>query len=105
MPPRTYAQAASRPLIPISFNYIAEKPELIQRSTMPSKTIIVSGGAFSTPAAAQERFDKGDRALLALGTSGDISEYRVSSVDENGVHFQHKLPYGEVRQASASSFL
>ena len=65
----------------------------------------MSGGAFSTPAGAQECFDKGDRALLALGTSGDISENRVSSVDENGVHPEHKLPYGEVCQASTSSFL
>jgi hypothetical protein len=29
MPPRTYTQAGSQPLIPISFNYIAEKPERI----------------------------------------------------------------------------
>ena len=98
MPPRTYAPAASRPLIPVTFNYIAEKPETIERRSMPSRTIPVSGGAFSTSAGAQQCFDKGDRALLPLSTLGEIDEYRVLSVDEKGVHFEHKLSFVEVCQ-------
>jgi len=98
MPPRTYAQAASRPLIPVTFHYIAEKPETTERLSMPSRTIPVSGGAFSTSAGAQQCFDKDDRALLPISTSGEIDEYHVLSVDENGVHFEHQLSFVEVCQ-------
>ncbi|EDR04247.1 uncharacterized protein LACBIDRAFT_330740 [Laccaria bicolor S238N-H82] len=95
MPTRSYAQTTSKPLVPISFNYVAERPEMIQSLTMPPRTITVSGAAFSTSAGAQECFDKGDKSLLPLSTSGDITEYQVTAVDENGVEFKHKLPFGE----------
>jgi hypothetical protein len=98
MPPRTYAQAASQPLLLKRFNYIAERPELIERRSMPPKTISVSANAFSTSTGAQERFDQGDRALLPLSTSGNLNEYQVLAVDENGVHFEHKLSLIDVCQ-------
>ena len=98
MPPRTYAQAASQPFVPLTFNYVAERPERIERFAMPSRTIPVSGGAFSTATAAQQCFDKGDKALLALSTSDEIDEYCVRSINENGVQFEHKLSFVEVCQ-------
>lgn len=62
----------------------------------------MSGAAFSTRAGAQDCFEKGDKALLALSTSGDISEYRVIALDENGLQFEHKLSLGEVAYASGT---
>jgi hypothetical protein len=97
MPPHAFAQAASQPLIPITFNHIAEKPESIEHLSMPSRTVSVSGSAFSTSAGAQQCFSKGDQALLALGTSGKIDEHHVLSVNE------HKLSFVEVMMSASSS--
>jgi hypothetical protein len=85
-------------LIPITFNYIAEKPESIEHLSMPSRTVSVSGGPFSTSAGAQHCFSRGDQALLALSTSGEIDEHHVLSVNENSVQFEHKLSFVEVCQ-------
>lgn len=41
---------------------------------------------------------KGDRALMALSTSGEMNEYQALSVDENCMAFVPKLTYVEVRQ-------
>lgn len=53
----------------------------------------MASGVFLNAVNAQKCFDEADRTLLALSTSGEIDEYRVVSVDENGVQFEHKLPY------------
>ncbi|EDR07398.1 uncharacterized protein LACBIDRAFT_298542 [Laccaria bicolor S238N-H82] len=95
MPARSYALTTSHPLVPLAFNYVSERPAAIERVSMPPRTLTVSGAAFSTRAGAQDCFDKGDKSLLPLSTSGDITEYRVITLDENGLEFQHKLSLGE----------
>jgi hypothetical protein len=67
-----------------------------QKPPMLISVVADSYSSNSTPATAQQSFDKGDPPLLALSTSGS-NEYQVISVDENRqVLFKHKLPYVEV---------
>ena len=97
MPPLLYARAVSQPEIPFTFKYVEDIPIALAAHQKPPTLITVVADSYSTSASAQHSFNKGDPALLALSTSGQINEYQVISVDENRqVLFKHKLPYVEV---------
>jgi hypothetical protein len=82
-----------------------EIPNSFECLSRPSAVIPVSVNTYLTYTAAQQSFDKGDPVLMVLSTSGEINEYKILSVDENGVAFGHKLPYVEVCHAMLSNMI
>jgi hypothetical protein len=97
MRPLSYARAVSQPSAVLAFERVEDAPSAFHHAKRPTMFISVNADSYATSASAQHSLDKGDRALLALSTSGQINEYQILEVDENRkITYKHKLPYIEV---------